>query len=207
MKLFYTPLSGYVHRIEIVARETGLWDNLTLVPTNPFDSPEELVAANPLSKVPTLALDSGVALYGGPVIYEYLDSVSHGPKLFLPAGTEQRFIDMTRMALGEWMFDLTNIRSFEIRRVAEHIDTDYAERMRKQIARAIAKVAEDCDSYTGFTIGQICIACGLHYQLWLINRGRDIEDWRTTHPELSRWYDRFTDRPSFVPRDHEVPNV
>ena len=39
MQLFYTPLAGYVHRVEIVAREAGLWDDLTLVPTNPFESP------------------------------------------------------------------------------------------------------------------------------------------------------------------------
>ena len=34
--------------------------------------------ANPLSKVPTLIRDDGVPMFGGPVIYEYLDSLHDG---------------------------------------------------------------------------------------------------------------------------------
>ena len=70
MKLFYTPLIGLVHKVQVVAIEAGVYDDLEKVPTIPYDQGEELVAANPLSKVPTLLLDDGTPLFGGRVICE-----------------------------------------------------------------------------------------------------------------------------------------
>lgn len=204
MKLFYTPFKGLVHKIQVVAIETGVYERLEKCVRVPYEAPPDLVAANPLSKVPTLVLDDGTPIFGGPVIYEYLDSINTGPKLYLPAGTKERYVDMTRMATGEWMFDLSNIRNFEINRPAEHIKQEYATRMTTQIARAMDRANVECEQYAGFTIGTICIACGLHYHNWMIQRGRPLQDWRIGRPKLAAWYDRFTDRPSFVPRDDEV---
>lgn len=204
MKLFYTPFKGLVHKIQVVAIETGIYNDLERLQRVPYDAPAELVAANPLSKVPTLVLDDGTPLFGGPVIYEYLDTLNKGSKLFLPPGTKERFVDLTRMAMGEWMFDLSNIRNFEERRPKEHVIASYIDRMNNQIRRAMDRADAECGTYRGFTVGQICIACGLLYHNWMITRGRPLVDWRQGRPKLAAWYDRFTDRPSFVPRDHEV---
>ena len=204
MKLFYTPFKGLVHKIQVVAIETGVYDRLEKCVRVPYEGPPDLVSANPLSKVPTLVLDDGTPIFGGPVIYEYLDSISTRPKLYPPVGTKERYVDMTRMSMGEWMFDLSNIRNFEINRPAEHVRQEYATRMTTQIARAMDRADADCEKYPAFSIGTICIACGLHYHNWMITRGRPLQDWRIGRPKLAAWYDRFTDRASFVPRDEEV---
>lgn len=81
-----------MHKVQVVAIEAGFYDDLEKVPTNPYDQEKAHVAANPLSKVPTLVLDDGTPLYGGPVIYEYLDSLHDGPKMFPPPETMDRFI-------------------------------------------------------------------------------------------------------------------
>jgi glutathione S-transferase len=138
------------------------------------------------------------------VIYEYLDSLHDGSKMFLPADTPERFLDMRRMSMGEWMFDIANIRNFEQNRPDEHVVTKNVDRMENQIRRAMDWADAECESYSGLTIGQICIACALLYHQWQKDRGRDLPDWRDGRPRLTAWYDRFTDRPSFVPRDEEV---
>ena len=46
------------------------------------DNPNaDVMAANPLNKIPTLFLDDGTALYDSRVICEYLDTLHAGPKL------------------------------------------------------------------------------------------------------------------------------
>ena len=176
MKLFYTPFIGLVHKVQVVAQEAGVYDGLERHPIIPYEQREELVSVNPLSKVPTLVIDDGTPLFGGPVIYEYLDSLHDGSKMFLPADTPERFLDMRRMSMGEWMFDIANIRNFEQNRPDEHVVTKNVDRMENQIRRAMDWADAECESYSGLTIGQICIACALLYHQWQKDRGRDLLD-------------------------------
>jgi glutathione S-transferase len=64
-----------------------------------------LLPDNPLSKIPTLVLDDGSALYDSAVICEYLDSLHDGPKLF-PADAKARWTALRRHALGSGLLDL-----------------------------------------------------------------------------------------------------
>jgi len=61
MKILYTPMPGLVHRVEVVARELGIYDTITWERAMPYDRPSHLTDQNPLSKVPTLITDDGVA--------------------------------------------------------------------------------------------------------------------------------------------------
>ena len=49
MKLFFTPMAGYIHRVEIVVIETGHFHDMELIPTTPWEDPEALIAANPIA--------------------------------------------------------------------------------------------------------------------------------------------------------------
>jgi hypothetical protein len=66
MKLLYTPIKGYVHTVEAVINYAGLRDRVEPVATRPFDADTPLPSVNPIGKVPTLLLDSGEYLAGGP---------------------------------------------------------------------------------------------------------------------------------------------
>lgn len=205
MKLFYTPFVGLVHKVQVVATEAGVYDDLEKISTIPYNQEAALVAANPLSKVPSLVLNDGRSIYGGPVIYEYLDSLHDGPKMFPASDTVERFTDLRRLTIGEQIFDISNIRNFEQNRPDEHVVQANVQRYENQIRRSMDQCETEADSFEGFTIGQIAIACGLLYNNWMRGRGRKVSDWREGRPRLVAWYDRFTDRPSFVPRDDEVP--
>jgi glutathione S-transferase len=65
MKLHWSPRSPFVRKVMIVAHERGLIDRLECVRTlAALTTPHaELMRDNPLSKIPTLVLDDGTALY------------------------------------------------------------------------------------------------------------------------------------------------
>jgi len=195
LKLFYTPMPGYVHRVEIVAREAGLWEALDKVPTNPFESPEALVAANPLSKVPTLIRDDGVPMFGGPVIYEYLDSLHDGPKMY-PDGPA-RWEALRLFGLAEGMFDAADLRVVELRRPDGEKSAMWIDRYQAAVDRCLDRLEEGAAGFSGFHIGLINIAGVLTWIDWLKEvRGNQV-DWRPGRTTLSAWLDRFIDRPSY----------
>ena len=115
MKLFYSPFHTFIHKVLVTVHETGLWDDVTFVPTYPFKNRDgedqgdaySIADLNPLNKVPTLALDSGQVVYGSQAIVECLDSMSRsGKHLYPPAGPD-RWDAITRLALADTMFETT----------------------------------------------------------------------------------------------------
>ena len=99
MKILYTPITGLVHRVQIVCRELGIEKDIEWVPTQPYESPQHLLERNPLSKVPTLVTDTGLCLFPGHLIYEYLDSMA-GPKLY-PTDEDDRWAALRLLSVGE----------------------------------------------------------------------------------------------------------
>ena len=57
MKLFYSATSPFVRKVMATAIAAGLEDRIERVGTNPWESPADLLAQNPLSKVPCLVTD------------------------------------------------------------------------------------------------------------------------------------------------------
>ena len=84
MKLYYYKTSPYSRKVVLTILELGLDTSVELVVTNPT-ADESLRPSNPLSKVPTLLLDDGSALYDSPVICEYLNTLAKG-KIFPKGG-------------------------------------------------------------------------------------------------------------------------
>jgi glutathione S-transferase len=200
MKLFYSPLTSHVHKVQVVAIEAGIYERIERVPTRPFERDPALVAVNPLSKVPTLVRDDGVVLYGGPVIYEYLDSLHDGPKMFPPAG-EARLTALRQMALGDGLFDITTLWASEILRPDGEKSATVIARHAATIERCLDALENEAPAFAGFTIGHICIAGALGYLERQLTQGRLAEDWRGTRPALATWYAEITKRPSFQPHD------
>ncbi len=196
MQLFYTPLAGYVHRIEIVGRETGLWDDLTLVPTNPFESPEALVTANPLSKVPTLIRDDGVPMFGGPVIYEYLDSLHDGAKLY-PRDSAARWDALRLFGLSEGMFDAADLRVVELRRPEGEKSPFWIDRYQAAVDRCLDRLEQEAVAFEGFHIGLVSIAGALLWFDWQRKHRGNQVDWRPGRPTLAAWVETVRERPSF----------
>jgi glutathione S-transferase len=75
MKLYYAKQSPFARRVRMLLRERGLLSRLDEIATAPWDSPAELLAVNPTSKVPALVLDDGTALTESALIATHLDGM------------------------------------------------------------------------------------------------------------------------------------
>ena len=84
MTLFGSSRSPYVRKVMVAAHEIGVQDRLTLLRKNVaiLKPDDEVIAANPLGKIPVLVLEDGTSLYDSSVICEFLDGLSPTPTLF-----------------------------------------------------------------------------------------------------------------------------
>ncbi len=143
MKLFYSPTSPYVRKVMAAAIHRGLAGRIEKVTTNPHQSPPELLAANPLSKVPCLVTDDGFALFDSPVICEYLDSLGEAPPLFPPPNSAHRWHALRMQALADGILDAAVLRRMEKGRPREAARDAVMERQRQAIERGLAFLERD----------------------------------------------------------------
>jgi glutathione S-transferase len=195
MKLHWSPRSPFVRKVMIVAHERGLADKLDCVRTvAAMTTPHpELMRDNPLSKIPTLVLDDGTALYDSPVICEYLDALDGKPQLF-PPDRERRMRALRRQALGDGFLDLLVFARNE--RLREQPSQVYLTSTAVRTAAVLASLEREADALaaSGFDIGHIAIGCSLSYLDFRFAE----EDWRQRHPRLGIWHAVFSARPSVV---------
>ncbi len=193
MKLHWSPRSPFVRKVMIVAHERGLADRIVCVRTVAATSKPhaELMKDNPLSKIPTLVLDDGTALYDSPVICEYLDSLAGEPKLF-PIEPKARLTALRRQALGDGFLDLlVLLRDERMRAQPSSVHLASAATRRVAILRSLEQEA-DALAAAQLSIGHVAIGCALSY---LDFRYAD-EDWRKGRPAIATWHAAFAARPS-----------
>jgi glutathione S-transferase len=81
MKLYHAKPSPFARRVRVLLRERGLLSRIDEIATAPWDSPAELLAVNPASKVPTLVLDDGITLKESALIATHLDGLGDAAPL------------------------------------------------------------------------------------------------------------------------------
>ena len=108
----------------------------------------EVMAVNPLNKIPTLVLDDGTALYDSRVICEYLDTLHDGPKLF-PADAGARWTALRRQALGDGLMDVIVLRLGEQDRPPASQSEKHLSAYRLKIATALDRLESEADAWRG----------------------------------------------------------
>jgi glutathione S-transferase len=193
MKLHWSPRSPFVRKVMIVAHERGVAGRITCVRTVAATAKPhaELMADNPLSKIPTLVLDDGAVLYDSPVISEYLDALDGTPKLF-PREPKARMTALRRQALGDGFLDMMVLLRDE--RMRAHPSEQHVASTLARKAAVLASLEREAESLTTtpFGIGHIAIGCALSY---LDFRFAD-DNWRKGHLRLANWHAAFAARPS-----------
>ena len=86
MKIYGFPLSPFVRKVIVAAREKGL--DYEMIPANPSQSTEEFLKVSPFSKIPALE-DGDFCLADSTAIVTYLDARYPAPAL-LPAEPRAR---------------------------------------------------------------------------------------------------------------------
>ena len=195
MQLFYSPNSPYARKARIIIHELGLKSRVEdLIVSLPADA--KLRAVNPLGKIPALILDDGSVIYDSPVICEYLDDVGQGkffPRPTLLREAQGRWRALTLQALGDGLADAVVRRNQEMKVPADRRSAEMIERQTRAIEAAFAVADRAAAKFPAEpTIGEIAVACAIGY----LDLRVPEDGWRDRYPNLARWLDKFSQRPS-----------
>ena len=198
MRLLYSAGSPFARLVRIALLETGLDARVTKheVTRARLYSPEsDVLALNPVGRVPTLELDDGTILTESKLILDYIDALNPGPKLLPRDGSDGwRTLAEMGQALGLLEGIVTWIRALvppEPQRAAAAIARE-AERVNRAADALEHAIAHG--SYAGrLNAAQIVLGTALG----LVGPRLPVWKWRERRQDLSRWYDAIAARASF----------
>jgi len=196
MKLLYQTHSPYARKVLVAAHEMGLQQRLYVVhqETSPTRRNEEVLALNPLGKVPVLVCDDGMVLFDSNVICEYLDGMHPNARL-IPGESRARFHALKMQALAQGIADAGIAARWEAARRPAQL------RWPTMHEAQVQKIALACDfldlqigrHQTTPDIGDIALVTALS---WAEFRG--IYAFPCGRPRLAAWYSSLCARPSML---------
>lgn len=199
MQLYWFPTSPFARKVVACAIAREIDRQIEILRINPHELPGALIAANPLSKVPCLVTDDGVALFDSPVICEYLDSLDGAMPLF-PRRGGARWKALRLQALADGIMDAALVRRAELGRPPDAAREAVIARQSAAVQRGVDELERE-PPQRGLDIGTISAACALGY-LDLRFAG---DDWRARRPVLAAWFAAISEQPALArtvpPRD------
>ncbi len=199
MKLLGSTSSPYVRKVRVVMLEKKL--DYVFLTEDVWAAQTTIGESNPLGKVPCLVMEGGEALFDSRVIVEYLDTLSPVGKLIPTMGRERAEVK-TWEALADGVLDAAILARLE----ATWSGRTEAQRSQAWIDRQLGKIDASLAAFSKglgdkpfcagiyFSLADIAVGCALGY---LDFRFAQI-DWRSTHPNLNKLYDKLMLRPSLV---------
>lgn len=193
MQLFFSPFSPFVRKCLITADLLGLPLKLLDSNAHPVNRSKELIAINPLGKVPTFYAPDGEVLYDSRVICEYLNAHAGG-SLFPQDKT--RWSALTLAALADGMLEALLLARYEdVARPEAFQWPDWKAAQLDKFETGLQHLAHilPAQRLQRLDIGVITVACALWYaDLRFADNG-----WRQRHPQLGAWFDGFDDSHAF----------
>ena len=196
MKLYYSPASPYVRKVNVCAIERGVDARIERLPTKvvPSEPNREYGKANPLMKVPALETDDGQVLFDSAVICEYLDGIGDKPRLF-PADGAARWRALRLHAVADGILDAAILVRYETAVRPQELRWDaWIQGQLLKVDQALDFLERNLGELERFDIGSVGAGCALGY---LDFRYAD-RPWRGRHRKLAAWYERIASRPSFA---------
>lgn len=196
MKLYWSNASPYARKVRTLIAEKALGGLVEEISLEVYADPPELLAVNPLGKIPALLLNDGLGLFDSPVIAAFLDAHSQGqgPRLVPQSGPE-RWIVARAEALGDGITDLAFALRQEYLKPQDEKSPTAAARQRGQLLRSLDAIAPALRTLPeSTTLGHIALAVALGY---IDFRHADI-NWRNGRADLADWYEQMQARPSFA---------
>lgn len=191
MKLMYAPPSPFARKARVTVIEKGLEERVELVLVNPMNDDPALLAANPVSKIPALALDDGSSLIDSALICSYLDTQSQTNPLY---GSGDETWEIQRINyLANAILDAAVAARMEWFRPEEIRWQPWVDRQHAAISRGLAALeAEAAKISPHITIAQITTAVMLEYLDFRLPETA----WRDHCPTLAAWLPGFSARES-----------
>lgn len=197
MKLHWSPRSPFVRKVMIVLHETGFIERVECVrsPAAMAAVPNpDVLADNPLGKIPALVLDDGTALFDSRVICAYLDAISPGARL-VPSDLSGCMECLRWQALGDGLIEILLLWRIEMARGANASKAIF-EGFDIKVRAALACLEKETPALAArdFGLGHVAIACALgQLDFRFANCG-----WEAKHPQLAAWNTALRLRPSIA---------
>ena len=197
MKLIGSLGSPYVRKARIVLAEKKI--DYKLVLENVWAAETTIHDFNPLGKVPCLVMEDGEAVFDSRVICEYVDTLSPVGKLVPPSGRERVEVRCWE-ALADGILDAAVLPPPQTPPPPPAPpNEEWRARQRKKIDEGLVAMSKGLDANpwcTGnrYTLADIAVGCALGY---LDFRMAEV-DWRDAYPNLARYYEKLSQRQSFV---------
>ena len=194
MKILFSPFSPYVRKCLVAAHELGLNDQVQLLPSNahPVQRDQQIIADNPLGKVPTFYTDDGQVLFDSRVICEYLNQRANGD--LFPQTEPHKWQTLTLHALGDGMLDAALLARYEDVARPEAIQwAQWRAAQLDKIETSLHWLSQRMDLMDQrVDMGALAIGCAL----WYLDLRFASLGWRDRHPAMAGWYEQFSKRPS-----------
>lgn len=193
MKLYHAAASPYARKARITLREANILELVEEIEVAPWTDPEGYRDITPLGKVPALARDDGPNLFQSVVICEYLASKNSQINLY-PIGSELRWSNLRQIAAADGVLDaLVGIRVEKLFHETEMQSKKFIQRQELTVLKSLDLIEENVMELEGpISAGQIAIAASLGY----IDFRFSENNWRMSRPNLSKWFEAFSQRDS-----------
>ncbi len=184
MKIFYSSASPYSTKVRMAAHYAGL--DAEHVATDTNADPAELIAANPLGKIPTLVTDEGLGIYDSRAIMHFIDRQT-GRSLYPRSSakrTEADVLEATADGICDSLLAIVYERRF---RPEEKVHQPWIDRQWGKVERALDQLEKTMPRLGKKPHGgHFALAAMLRY-IELRFAGK----WQKGRPKLKRYLSRF----------------
>lgn len=174
----------------MVIHHHELVEKVELIAAMPVDRPADLMAVNPLGKIPALVTDSGESVIDSPVICRYLDHLGTAAKL-VPSAAEASIEVMRREALADGIMESAVAMVLESWRPKEFQWPGQFEKQTDNILRTLTVLEGEAEFLNApldlSHLATLAAVDYIHYRLAPIGVERD---WLANKPRLSEWLER-----------------
>jgi len=197
MKLYWSPNSPYARKVVVVTKELQIDDSVEIIETSaiPTKANEALSALNPLTRIPTLQLNTGEILFDSSAICDYLNEFSDGGLLPAPGPTRRQVLKLE--LFGADIMDRAVVCRQETLRPESLRWSGWVDAQFDRIGKVLDTLNANVPPLN-LDLGTITVSCALEY---LDFRFRD-RPWRPERPKLSAWHEQFALRPSMASTRH-----
>jgi len=193
MKLIMSPPSPFARKVRVLLRETGLIERIeeVEVSTTPMNSAAEILAANPLGKIPALIREDGPAIYDSRIITRYLDDMAD-TNLY---PTRSLYEVLTLEATADGIMDVAVAMVYDARfRTEAQQSPEWSDAQWGKVSRGVSAINSRWMSHLNgpLNMAQIATSCGLAY----LDLRHDARNWRNGNEALAAWQEAFEARPA-----------
>jgi glutathione S-transferase len=185
-KILYSPASPFASKARMASAYAGYAFEPVLTKTD--EVPAELVAANPLGKIPALVTDDGKGIFDSKVITQFLNRATGGK--LLPRNADKRLDAEMLESLADGICDCAIAIVYELRqRPEDKLHQPWIDKQWAKVTRGLDHLEASAPKLPAkIHAGHIALAACLGYL------NLRFPEWPKGRPKLKRWLKKYSDK-------------